>query len=301
MQPMKKILITGATGFIGKVLTRHLAEAGYEARALIRPSRQSPHLPLGVPVEVAVSGLNDPRGLRSALVDVDIIYHLASDERRGGKADLLRTDIQGTRTLLQAARESQVKRFFYLSHIGADRASAYPVLTTKAIAEEHIRKSTLDYTILRSGIVFGPGDGFTTGLVRLLRTIPFFFILPDEGDALLQPLWVEDLATTLVWALDDPDTRNQLYEIGGPEFLTFREIISTIMETLHIKKNLLPVRSPYLRFLTVLAESVLPNPPVNVYWLDYLATNHTCSLSTIPQRFNLLPSRFRKRLDYLKD
>jgi len=300
MQTMKKILITGATGFIGKVLTRHLTETGYEVRALIRPSHQSPKLPLGIPVEVAVSGLNDPRGLRSALVDVDVIYHLASEERRGGEADLLRTDIQGTKALLQAAQDAQVERFFYLSHLGAERASAYPVLTAKAIAEEHIRKSSLDYTILRSGIVFGPNDGFTTGLVRLLRTVPFFFFLPDEGETLLQPLWVEDLATALVWALDDAATRRQIYQIGGPEFLTFREIIATIMEALVIKKTFISIRSPYLRFLTVLAEYVLPHPPVTVYWLDYLATNHTCSLTTIPQRFNLLPSRFGKRLEYLK-
>ncbi|MBS1250936.1 MAG: 2-alkyl-3-oxoalkanoate reductase [Chloroflexi bacterium] len=300
MQPMKKILITGATGFIGKVLTRQLTEAGYEARALIRPSRQSPNLPVGVPIEVAVSGLNDPRGLSSALVDVDVIYHLASEERRGGQADLLKTDIQGTQAVVQAAQGAGVERFFYLSHLGADRASAYPVLTAKAIAEEHIRNSALDYTIMRSAIIFGPGDGFTTELARLLRRVPFFFFLPDGGETLLQPLWVQDLATTLVWALDNDDTRRQTYEIGGPEFLTFREMMATIMEVLGIKKTWVPIRTPYLRSLTVLAEYILPNPPTNVYWLDYLATNHTCSLTTIPQRFNLLPSRFGKRLDYLK-
>lgn len=298
---MKKILITGATGFVGGALSRSLTEAGYEVRALIRPSRQSPALPMGVPVEAAVSGLNDPRGLRSALVDVDIVYHLASEERRGGEANLLRTDIQGTQALVEAAVEAKVERFFYLSHLGAERASAYPVLTAKAIAEEYIRKSSLDYTIIRSGLIFGPGDGFTTGITRLLRLVPFFFFLPDEGDTLLQPLWIEDLATILVWALDDSKAVRETYEIGGPEFLTFREITATIMEILNIKKTWVPVRSPYLRFLTVIAEYFLPNPPVTVYWLDYLATNHTCSLNIIPQTFNLLPSRFRKRLDYLKD
>ncbi|MBS3753164.1 MAG: NAD-dependent epimerase/dehydratase family protein, partial [Anaerolineales bacterium] len=98
---MKKILLTGATGFIGNALTRHLAETEHAVKTLIRPSPTSPNLPRGIPLEVAVSGLNDPRGLRAALVDIDIIYHLASEERHGGEADLLQTDIQGTKTLLK--------------------------------------------------------------------------------------------------------------------------------------------------------------------------------------------------------
>ncbi|OQY31029.1 MAG: hypothetical protein B6I38_06475 [Anaerolineaceae bacterium 4572_5.1] len=301
MQSMKKILITGATGFVGKVLTRYLTEAGYEVRALLHSSPQSPNLPMGIPVNVAVADLNDARGLRSALVDVNVIYHLASEERRGAEANLLRTDIQGTQTLIEAAQDAKIERFFYLSHLGAERASAYPVLTAKAIAEDHIRKSSLNYTIIRTGLLFGKGDGFTTGLTKLLRLVPFFFFIPDGGETILQPLWVEDLVTALVWALDDANTRRQTYEIGGPEFLTFSEIITTIMEKLRLRKTFVSIRSPYLRMLTVLAEYFLPRPPVTTYWLDYLATNHTCSLTAISETFNLLPSRFRKRLDYLED
>ncbi|MCK5793567.1 MAG: NAD-dependent epimerase/dehydratase family protein, partial [Anaerolineales bacterium] len=83
MREMKKILLTGATGFIGKALTRHFFETDYEIRVLIQPTRKSPDLPKGIPVEAAVSSLNDPRGLRAALVDVDIVYHLASQEALG--------------------------------------------------------------------------------------------------------------------------------------------------------------------------------------------------------------------------
>jgi len=298
---MVKILITGATGFIGNALTRHLTEMGYEIRALIRPSPTSPQLPTGLPLEVAVSGLNDRRGLRAAMVDIDVIYHLASEERKGGQADLLNTDIQGTQTLVTAAENSSVKRLFYLSHLGADRASAYPVMTAKAIAEDAIRKSTLDSTIIRSGVVYGKNDSFTTALAKLIHLIPFFFFLPGGGDNLLQPLWIEDLATALVWALEDDDTRNQVYEIGGPEQLSFREIVETILDVLNKRRLLVSLHTPYIRFLTIFAEYMLPSPPTDVFWLDYLATNRTCSLTTLPHRFDLLPSYFGKRLEYLQD
>src|SRR5512139_2463504 len=102
------ILITGGTGFIGRALVRHLTEAGYPVRLLIRPSKRSPELPRGIPVEVAVSSLTDVRGLRSAMVGVDTIYHLAGAEWLGPRASLMDIDIQGTQTICQAAVAQKV-------------------------------------------------------------------------------------------------------------------------------------------------------------------------------------------------
>jgi NADH dehydrogenase len=297
---MKKILITGATGFIGKALTRHLTETDYQVRALIHPSRKSPDLPKGIPVEAAVSGLNDLRGLRAAMVDVDIVYHLASQEALGARGNLLETDIQGTKNLVAAAQDARVDRFFYLSHLGADRASAYPIMTAKAIAEDHIKKSSLDYTILRSGIVFGPTDRFTTNLARLIRSIPLVFPLPDQGDTLLQPLWIEDLANIMLWSLDNDDTRRESYQIGGPEQLSFRDVIITMLDVMGLKRSLISISTPLIRAGTVFSDYLSLNIPTNIFWLDYLATNRTCSLNTVPQVFNLLPSHFSKRLEYLR-
>ena len=293
------ILVTGGTGFIGQALIRHLVEAGHQVRTLIRPSHQSPRLPLGVPVEVAVSGLRDERSLRAALIGVDTIYHLAGVERSGAEADLLDVDVRGTQTVLSAASDAGVDRFFYLSHLGADRASAYPILKAKAIAEEHIRRSGMDFTILRTAIVFGPHDGFTTALAQILASFPFLFLLPGDGETVIQPLWVEDLVTCLAWALEEDNTRQQVFEIGGPEYLTLRQVVEALMIKLGKNRSLVSVPPPYLRALTVFFEYILPASPVSVYWLDYMATNRTCPLDTIPRVFNLMPSRLSHRLGYL--
>jgi NADH dehydrogenase len=294
------ILVTGGTGFVGKALIRQLAENDYPVRTLIRPSPDSPNLPAGIPVEVAVSSLTDERGLRGAMVGVDTVYHLASAEWRGARADLMQTDIQGSRAVTQAAVEAGVKRLFFVSHLGADRASAYPVLKAKAISEEHIRRSGIDYTILRTAILYGPGDAFTNGLARLLRTSPYFFFIPSEGKVLLQPLWVEDLVTCLTWSLEEPDTINKMFEIGGPEYLTFNQIVERIMDKTGIRRSLVSLHPPYMRAMTVAFESLFPGLPVSVYWLDYLAANRTCALDTVPRIFGLLPSRLSHRLDYLE-
>ena len=295
------ILVTGGTGFIGKALVRHLSEAGYPIRLLIRPSKRSPDLLKGVPVEVAVSSLTDARGLRSAMVGVDTVYHLAGVEWHGARASLMDIDIQGTQVVCQAAKEAGVQRLFFLSHLGADRASAYPVIKAKAIAEEYIRRSGVSYTIVRSSVVYGLNDHFTTGLAQLLTAIPIFFLVPEDGNTLLQPVWVEDLVTCLVWALDNEGTQNQTYSLGGPEYLPFNHIVRSVLDEIGLRRTLVHIFPPYLRATTVFFESLFPGLPISVYWLDYLAVNRTCGLDTISRVFNLLPSRFDHRLDHLRE
>ena len=293
------ILITGGTGFIGRVLVRHLTESGSDLRLLVRPSPDSPALPKGIPVDVSIASLNDERGLRSAMVGVETVFHLAGAEREGAGGDLLQTDIQGTKAVVQAASEAGVERFVYLSHLGADRASAFPVMKTKAIAEEHIRQSGIPYTILRTSIIYGPEDSFTVGLAQMLSAVPGLFLVPGDGRSLVQPLWVEDLATCLTWAIEDPLTVDQTFEVGGPEHITFLDAIQSVMGAIGVRRSLVSVRPPYLRAFTVLLDHLLPGFPVSVYWLDYLAANHTCALDTIPRVFGLMPSRFTYQLDYL--
>jgi NADH dehydrogenase len=293
------ILVTGGSGFIGRALVRHLAEAGLPVRLLIRPSLQSPALPSGIPVEVSVSSLTDERGLRSAMVGVDTVYHLAGAEWVGPRASLMEVDIQGTQAVCRAAAAQKVQRIFYVSHLGADRASAFPAFKAKGIAEEHIRRSNVDYTILRSAIVFGKDDHFTSGLAYILRNTPFFFLVPEDGRVQIQPLWVEDLVTCLVWSLEDPNTLNQTYSIGGPEYLSFNEALQLIMERLKLHRARLHLSPPMLRALTVQLDFMFPGLPVSAYWLDYLAVNRTCALDTTVRTFNLIPGRFSHHLDHL--
>jgi uncharacterized protein YbjT (DUF2867 family) len=293
------ILITSGTGFVGRVLTRQLVESGYHVRILLLPSLKSPKLPIGVPVEVSVTSLHDVRGLRAAMHGVDTIFHLAGGEGEGGHANLQSVDINGTRALCEAASDARIRRIFYLSHLGAGRAAGFPVLKAKGIAEEFIRKSGVPYTIMRGSVLFGPGDEFTNGLAMLLTAAPGFLPLPSRGETLLQPLWIEDLVTCFIWAMEDPNTIDQTYDLGGSEYFSLRQMIELIMDVSGQKRILVNWPTQSIRALTIIMESIFPRFPASIFWLDYLAVNRTCPVDTIMRIFGLMPARFSSRLDYL--
>jgi NADH dehydrogenase len=293
------ILVTGGTGFAGRALVRQLVASGQRVRTLIRPSPRTPDLPRGVPVEVAVVALNDERGLRAALRGVNVIYHLAGAEQQGARANLMETDARGTYNLARAAADAQIERFFFLSHLGADRSSAFPILKVKGIAEDHIRKSGVPFTIFRSSILYGPEDHFTTGLAKMAAGFPILF-MPRDGSVLLQPLWVEDLVTCMIWSLDNPESAGQAFEVGGSEYFSFREIAQFILNALGKRRLFLPLGLPYLRALTVTLEASFPGFPSSALWIDYLSLNRTCPVDTIPRTFGFFPARFSHRLDHLK-
>lgn len=295
------VLVTGSTGFIGRALTQRLSESGYAVRVLLRPSKETPRLPRNVDVEAVVAGLDDPRGLTAAMQGVKAVYHLAGAETGGVYASLLDTDIRGTQAIASAAAQSGVERLLYVSHLGVDRSSAYPLMRSKAIAEENIRRSGAPYTILRSAIVFGPGDSFTTGIGVLAQISRLFFLLPGGGKTLLQPLWIDDLVTCLVWGMEDDSLVNQSIEIGGAEYLTFRQIAEMVLGVMNKPRWMLSTHPALLRGLTVVIESIYQRAPINQFWLDYLAAARTCALDTLPRTFHLMPTRFtQQQLSYLR-
>lgn len=288
------ILVTGATGFVGRALVPRLVEGGASVRCLIRPARRSPRLPKDVPVQVAIASLSDAKGLRAALVGVDTLIHLAGAEWHGLRADMMTIDAGGTRLLMDLAKDAGVSRIIYLSHLGADRASAYSFLKAKGIAEEFIRQSGIPYTLLRSALLYGEEDVFFNAIAMVLRAVPFVFLMPGDGKVKLQPLWLEDLVTCVEWSLDDLTTLNQTLSVGGPEFFSFREIVEIVMRTIRVPRLIIPTRQPYLRWGAALLETSLPRSPLTTRWLDHLAVNRTCELISLTRYFGLKPARFEQ-------
>jgi len=293
------ILVTGGTGFIGGELVKHLHQAGVPYKLLLQPNARQDLFPRGMGINVALSSLSDARGVRASLQDVDVIYHLAGVERSGYLADFQSLEVDGIRNLTEAAVNAGVKRFFYLSHLGADRASAYSLMKAKGIAESTIKTSGLNYTIIRVGMVYGEGDNFTRSLANLIRKIPFITPVPGDGQVLLQPLWVEDLVTSLQWALDMKSTENTILQVGGPEHLSFMDVLRQISTAIQKKRTFAEFNPVRLANVMQYMENQVEDLPNTLFWNEYLAENRICALDSMPRTFGINPARFSQNLGYL--
>ena len=175
--------------------------------------------------------------------------------------------------LAAVAKQADVERIFYLSHLGADRSSAYPVLKAKALAEHFILNSGVGYTIIRSAPVYGKGDQFTTGLANLLRIAPGVFPVPGDGHSLVQPIWIDDLVACLHIALDERAMVDQIIEIGGGEFLTFREVLELIMQATGYHRFLMNVQPATCECLHYGWSKLFPGIPFLCSgWIIWLQT-----------------------------
>ena len=295
------ILVTGGTGFIGQILVNHLVTLGYPVRLLLNPSRDYPKLPKGVSVEVAISSMNDERNLRASMKDIDTVFHLVGTEWKGIHAEYEDVDIRAARMFSKVAKVMGVQHFIYLSHIGADRSSAYNLLRAKAIAESAIRESGVPYTIVRSGIVYGKNDHFTTTLRDFVLKTRGPLLIPGGDPTRIQPIWVEDLITALMLCMDDDTTLLQTIYTGGIETFTFRECLELVMQAIHKKKRIVPLQASVLRRLYIANEQWFPSHIPMYFWLDYMAEDRITALDILPREFGLMPTRLTQNIAYLRE
>lgn len=293
------ILITGATGFVGRAVVRRLVIEGCEVCCLLRPSRREQRLPADIIFSSVSASMDDLPALRAAMQGVAAVVHLA------GEADLdqdvgLDGHAEDTANLIEATQEAGVRRFVYLSRLGADRASAYPLFRAFGEAEAAVRGSGLDITILQAAVTYGPEDAFTNVLAMLAKTIPAVFPIPDPGQSRFQPLWIVDLVQCIVDTVDRDDLVGQTVPIGGPEHFTFEQLMMEVLAAVGVRRRLVRVRLPLVRGAIALCEALLPRTPTPPWWLDLLTVGSATDLVTVQRHFDFDPSCFAECLDYLR-
>lgn len=297
------ILITGASGLVGRNLVQHLAAAGWPVRVYVQPRhgvrRGRPEtLPGGWPdgVEVVTGRLDDDAALHQAMQRVHTVFHLAGAQWWGTPRDLDRIDLQGTRHVIAAARSARIGRLIFLSHLGAEPSSAYTLLRVKGQAEALIRNSGIAYTILRCGLIFGPDDHFVNGMAMVLRANPFMVFQPGHGETLLHPLYVGDLVKALANSLENIDLVDTTIEIGGAEYVSYNEMLRTVMRVSGARRVIISVPPWTLRTITSITKRLTRRWPVTPQWYDLLASNRTTKLGNLYDYTGVRPVRFEDTL-----
>lgn len=265
------ILVTGATGFVGLHLVNALRGSGKEVRCLIRdPNSTAAAWLRGRGAEVVAGDVTDEGTIVRAAEGVEVVIHLVAVIQQRGPATFAEINYRGTLHALDAARRASVKRFIHLSALGADPASPYPYLRSKGLAEEAVRQSGLEFTIFRPSVIFGEGDEFIRMQAALVKALPIVPIV-GSGQALFQPVWVGDVAAAILRSVDDASVVGRTYDLGGPQQLTYVEIVDTVIATLGARRLKAHLPLAVMRPVAALMDRVLPAPPVTPGALALLA------------------------------
>ena len=290
------ILVTGGSGFIGRRVVARLADGGNGVRVLARGQRPA-DLPEGV--EAVNADVLSGEGLAEAMSGVEKVVHTVAVIRESGGQTFEGVIRRGTERVADAAKLAGVGKLIHLSAIGAQDDPTYPYLYAKWWAERAVASSGVRYTILRPSIVFGEGDEFMNALAGLVRYNPIVPVA-GNGKARFQPIWVEDLVTCIVACLDEDAHDGETLELGGPEQLTYDEMVDIVKQTLGKSRLKAHVPLALMRPLAQVMEWVLPKPPVTPEQLKMLALDNTTATDSVMRSFGIQPRRLADSLDYIK-
>lgn len=292
-----RIFITGGTGFVGRALRAQLG--GRPLRLLVRDVDKHREYE-AQQVEVVEGDITDAGSLRDAMQGCSTLIHLVAIIEESGHRSFDQVIRQGTENVVNEARSAGVRRFLHMSALGAANLSDFPYHQAKWRAEEAVRSSGLDWSIFRPSIIFGPGDGFITTLADLIRSFPVTPIAGDGGSR-FQPIAVEDVAAAFVRAVDDPATIGEIYELGGPDVVTYEQLLQIIGRQLGKSRPSIHLPLPLVRAVVTLSKP-LPKrlrPPVTTEQLKMLALDNTTAHSATESLIGQPPRSLAGNLDYI--
>ena len=282
------ILLTGATGFVGRHLVRRLSGAGEGVRCLVRSG--SPYLAWlqSHGVEVIAGHLLDPEAIALACQGCRQIIHLAAPIHEGRHAVVERVHDQGMRCLLEGSRSARVERLLMVSPLGTGSSAGLPFLRSRGRAEDQLRESGIPFVILQSSLMFGPGDRLISGMIRMLQRTGLLLI-PGTGKTMLQPIWVGDVVSCLLRALTDEEVLDRTIPIAGPQHLTYEEIADQVGKMLNVPRVKVHVSRRVVAWMTRILEGLGLNPFLGYRHLELLEVGTITALDAIKRSFGFQP------------
>jgi NADH dehydrogenase len=233
------VTVFGGSGFLGRSVVRALCKRDYRVRVAVRRPELSGHLqPLGRvgQIHAVQANLRYPASVEAAMRDADVAINLVGILAPSGEQTFDAVQTKGAETVAKAASVAGA-RMVHVSAIGADENSLSQYARAKAAGEKAVLAALPSAVIMRPSILFGPEDQFTNRFAALARMAPALPLI-GGGITKMQPVYVGDVATAIADAVDGKAGPGATYELGGPEVLTFREILEAILEIIDRKRAL---------------------------------------------------------------
>lgn len=252
------VTVFGGSGFVGRHLVRALAKRGYRVRVAVRRPDLAQFLqPIGNvgQIHAVQSNLRYPQSLSRALDGADAAVNLVGILAEEGSQTFDSVQADGARAVAEAAAAARIARFVQMSAIGAAANSDSAYARTKAAGEAAALAAIPTAVITRPSIVFGPEDGFFNRFATLARISPVMPLV-GGGETRFQPVYVGDVAEAIALAVDGKARTGTIYELGGPEIRTFRELIEYVLAVTGRKRMMVPLPFGVARIQARVLEAV---------------------------------------------
>lgn len=295
-----KILITGAAGFIGVRLVDRLLKDGHEVVALVRVPRGELKRPRPG-LSVLRGDMTDPGSLERAVPGCHVVVHLANATAVTDWDRARAINVQGTRSLLEAAKRAGVGRIVFTSTLSALREKRGPYGQSKLEAEVVVRQSGLPFVILRPSLVYGAhGIGLVANLAAYLRGLPAVPVIGD-GRIELDPIHMTDVNEIIVQCLTRDDVLGKAYDLLGPDRVTFNEFLDRLSAEIGVKKPYVHLPGGPMLIAARVATKLLGRSPItedNVLGLTSpAAIDHESAFRDFPIRWTTLDEGIRDVLE----
>jgi len=291
-----RIFITGATGFVGQHIAARLIEDGHKLSCLVRSTEAEEVWYLdGIGADIFVGDILAADSLAAGIAGCDAVIHLVGVIYERRNASFEQIHVEGTGNVLAAAKQAGVGRFVHMSALGTRAGAAATYHRTKWDAEEKVRQSGLEYTIFRPSTIYGPGGDFINLLAGHVRRLPVVPVIGD-GNYRMQPISVFDVAACFSSCLGRTRAACNIYEIGGPEALSYNEMIDTICHVLDKRRRKVHIPVALVRPVAWVGERIVPWPLLTTDQLTMLLEDNVCDISDMRQDLGVEPEPFASGL-----
>ena len=288
------VTVFGGTGFLGRRIVDRLTRDGMTVRVAARRPERTGIDTGAAPVQTVAADIRDDAAVHAAIAGAEAVINAVSAYVEKDGITYYAVHVEGAGNVARACDRHNVARLVHISGIGADPASRAPYIRARGEGERMVRQAFPQATILRPSVMFATDDAFLNTLMRITRLTPVIPLI--GGNTKLQPIHVSDVAAAVEVCLHQPVTCGRIYELGGPEICSLREILDMILGRFGRRRLLLPVPLALAGILARFAE-MLPQAPLSVAQVDLLRHDNLANprVSGLAE-LGLVPRNFKETL-----